>query len=888
MNEFLMRLAETGPSLTIRATVLFAVASGVALALGKASAAQRHLVWAAALAASLVLPAMHVCAPEWGVLPAFTAKQTSSPAMREAPMAGESPSASMAVASFHESPRGAERAVSAAVSPPASPAPPKAAALSVSVSPGQVLAVLWLARVLLGVVRLVLAVGRIRQFAHRADPATGKTASMLTELARESGIRRPVQCLVSRQSIVPMTWGWLRPVVLLPADAASWSAERLRVVLLHELAHVRRGDAATQFVAELARSLYWFHPLAWWGVHCLRFEQEAACDDRVLAAGAAAEDYAEELVAVTARLPHGLQDAGLAVAMGRRHTIEGRVRSILADDRDRRPVRTVRAAVIGGVFVTLATVAAIVGPAAEAEDKPPVSGARPAAAAELPKDTNTIANLTVEQAKTLAETFPGLVVKIRWWGMHDVPLPDCLPLNGLTKLEADVAGALAGYGKGPLLLNGLTRLDAGSARALADSKGVLVLNALTTLDAATAKALAEFQGKALALDGLTRLDADAAEALAAFKGGQLILSGLTELDEATAKALAAIEKWDGELRAITALEGPDSLAVAQALAKRKGRLSLRNLKKISPKTRAALIKNEKVSLPHAQNLALIPEPDGTATDDLLAPELLRNLTPEQAERLICTHRRPDTRSITLLRFTPVTELKASGLTVTKSIPVEFTHTIAFEGDILSLPALERLTPETAAVLGRHNGVLQLDGVTALNPAAAVALAAFDGELLSLSRVAELDAATAKALAGSKARQLHLSSLAKLDEDTAQALVVFKGEKIWASFIPHNVGSTIVLTPAVARLVSKLAEPSCTLGAVTAFESPDSVAIAKALATRKGPLSLPNLKKISPKTLSALIEKDDIDIPLIETLELIPEPDGSPTEDFVIPERFQKR
>ncbi len=64
-------------------------------------------------------------------------------------------------------------------------------------------------------------------------------------------------------------------------------------------------------------------------------------------------------------------------------------------------------------------------------------------------------------------------------------------------------------------------------------------------------------------------------------------------------------------------------------------------------------------------------------------------------------------------------------------------------------------------------------------------------------------------------------------------------------------------------------------------------LAKALATRKGPLSLPNLKKLSPKTLSALIEKEDIEIPLIESLELIPEPDGSPTDDFVIPEGFQQ-
>jgi hypothetical protein len=62
----------------------------------------------------------------------------------------------------------------------------------------------------------------------------------------------------------------------------------------------------------------------------------------------------------------------------------------------------------------------------------------------------------------------------------------------------------------------------------------------------------------------------------------------------------------------------------------------------------------------------------------------------------------------------------------------------------------------------------------------------------------------------------------------------------------------------------------------------------ALATRKGPLSLRNLTKISPKTLTSLIEKEDVEIPLIETLELIQEPDGSPTDDFVIPKGFQSR
>jgi len=79
-----------------------------------------------------------------------------------------------------------------------------------------------------------------------------------------------------------------------------------------------------------------------------------------------------------------------------------------------------------------------------------------------------------------------------------------------------------------------------------------------------------------------------------------------------------------------------------------------------------------------------------------------------------------------------------------------------------------------------------------------------------------------------------------------------------------------------------------LSAFAAFESPDSTDIAKALAARKGPLSLSKLERISAKALLALIEKEDVEIPPIETLELIPEPDGSTTDDFVIPEAFQQR
>ena len=109
----------------------------------------------------------------------------------------------------------------------------------------------------------------------------------------------------------------LGPVVLLPDESDRWRTERLRMVLIHELAHVQRWDCLVQLLAHLARALFWFHPLAWLAVSRLRVEQELACDDVVLASGASAPDYAEHLVVVTAGLAENLWIAPVALGMGR-------------------------------------------------------------------------------------------------------------------------------------------------------------------------------------------------------------------------------------------------------------------------------------------------------------------------------------------------------------------------------------------------------------------------------------------------------------------------------------------------------------------------------------------------------------------------------------------
>ena len=93
-----------------------------------------------------------------------------------------------------------------------------------------------------------------------------------------------------------VTWGFAEPKVILPAAAHDWSDDRMRVVLWHELAHIRRGDWIVQMSVELLRAIFWFNPLLWVLSRRLRLESEHACDDEVMSRGVDAPDYATHLV----------------------------------------------------------------------------------------------------------------------------------------------------------------------------------------------------------------------------------------------------------------------------------------------------------------------------------------------------------------------------------------------------------------------------------------------------------------------------------------------------------------------------------------------------------------------------------------------------------------
>jgi len=361
----------------IKVTIVLGAAALVARALASRSAAIRHQVWALALAASLVLPLLTSLAPRWtiAVLPAHRS------AMREGRPAPVLERASrQTINSVDEA---APIAPAVGLMPPstASGEPMRASAIVFSI---------WLAGALLVLAHVAAGAARVWWIARHAAPA-GTWAPLAEDLARALALETRIAFVSGHEEAMPMAWGLVRAHVLLPSDADDWPLARQRVVLLHELAHVKRRDCLTQAMAHLACAAYWFNPLVWIAARRLRAERERACDDLVLAAGTRGSDYADHLLDIARSLRSGAWPTWSAVTMAHRSQLEGRLMAILNPALPRRsPTRAAAAVVAAMAFVCVTTLAGV-RPVAKAEAAgreaaAPAAAAVPAAVADESPD----------------------------------------------------------------------------------------------------------------------------------------------------------------------------------------------------------------------------------------------------------------------------------------------------------------------------------------------------------------------------------------------------------------------------------------------------------------------------------------------------------------------
>lgn len=305
--------------LTLRAAVVvLAGLAGTGL-LRRRSAALRHAVlagsiFAAALTAplSLILPPWHLTGPALLVPASSPGPGLPSPAA--APAGG-------------------------GASPAARPGPHAPARAPRPVSGTQMLAAVWAAGVLLGAARMLGGLHRLRLMSRAGAAADDdRWARPAAEISTACGLRRRVQICHTDAPDRLGTFGLWPPRILLPAQARRWSDERIRIVLLHEFAHIVRRDWLVLLAADLVRIVYWFNPLFWMASARLRRDSEQACDDAVLRKGIQARVYAAHLLDL-ARVcrRHDLASA-VTTAMARPSTLERRVSAMLDSTIDRAPL----------------------------------------------------------------------------------------------------------------------------------------------------------------------------------------------------------------------------------------------------------------------------------------------------------------------------------------------------------------------------------------------------------------------------------------------------------------------------------------------------------------------------------------------------------------------
>jgi beta-lactamase regulating signal transducer with metallopeptidase domain len=181
------------------------------------------------------------------------------------------------------------------------------------------LLLLWIAAVLGQFLHLLIQRFRLAGLLRRGAAVQGELAGLVAELAAQVGLRRAPAIVSVAEDCPLFVCGLWRPRLVVPSRlmASLNSAER-RQVILHELAHLKRRDLFWGWPVEIARMVYFFHPLVWWVAYQLRLERELACDQLAMArSGHPPADYAQTLVQVVscASAPAALQAAAISAGL---------------------------------------------------------------------------------------------------------------------------------------------------------------------------------------------------------------------------------------------------------------------------------------------------------------------------------------------------------------------------------------------------------------------------------------------------------------------------------------------------------------------------------------------------------------------------------------------
>jgi beta-lactamase regulating signal transducer with metallopeptidase domain len=290
----------------LKASLVLALAQLIASAVRSLSAAAKHLLLTAGLAAFLLMPLFAWLAPAWSVkvetLPDPVTLRAAMPLVTSPPPIGNT---------VVDTPR--------------------------ALSLGEAAALLWLLGAGVVFLHLIRSAMRVRSIVAGAVPPSARLTELLAETRARLAIAAPVRLFRSDRIHVPMVWGVRSGTLLLPEVAEEWPDEHLRATFIHELGHLQRLDYVSLTLMNLVSALLWWQPQVWLARRQALMAGERACDDLVLRAGERASAYAMHLLHVAGMTPRR-ESLSALLAMSRPSQLEGRMQAILSTSVNRQTI----------------------------------------------------------------------------------------------------------------------------------------------------------------------------------------------------------------------------------------------------------------------------------------------------------------------------------------------------------------------------------------------------------------------------------------------------------------------------------------------------------------------------------------------------------------------
>jgi len=223
---------------------------------------------------------------------------------------------------------------------------------------------LWILGLVLILLKIIIGLNGASRLTRNGVMIT-KSAfhQILRQLRKVIAIKRKVSLLTNQQILIPITWGVVKPVIILPEGASRWTKSQCSSVLFHELSHIKRGDFIVRIIVRLICAFFWFNPIIWVVYNLMKKEQEKACDEMVLNSGIKPSIYAANLLSIKEAMHGNWRPPAAVLGVIKRSQFNNRLIAILKRQIKPKEIKMKSKILLSLIFIMVITVIGLAHPA---------------------------------------------------------------------------------------------------------------------------------------------------------------------------------------------------------------------------------------------------------------------------------------------------------------------------------------------------------------------------------------------------------------------------------------------------------------------------------------------------------------------------------------------